>query len=278
MEEVFLRAVYFGTPLLLATLGALLGERAGVVNLGVEGMMALSALAAFAVAQGSGNLLLASLAAAAVGAGLGLFHALVTVTLRANAFVAGLALAMAGVGAAGLLGKRYEGLPLFLTAREEVFALASVALSVLLYLLLYKTRPGLYLRSVGENPKAVDLFGGSVAGLRYLALGLGGGLIGLAGADLSLAYRPSWADGLTAGLGWVAVALVIFVGWHPLRAVLGAWFFGLLFFLQFRLQGSVPIPPEAFAAMPYALVILVLALSGRGRAPKALGVPYERER
>ncbi|MER3451355.1 MAG: ABC transporter permease, partial [Thermus sp.] len=185
--------------------------------------------------------------------------------------------AMAGVGAAGLIGKRYEGLPLLSPAREEGFALLAVALAGFLYLLLYKTRLGLYLRSVGENPKAVDLFGGSVTGLRYLALGLGGGLIGL-GADLSLAYRPSWADGLTAGLGWVAVALVIFVEWHPLRAVLGAWFFGLLFFLQFRFQGSVPIPSEAFAAMPYALVILVLALSGRGRAPRALGLPYERGR
>lgn len=278
MEEVFLRAVFFGTPLLLATLGALLGERAGVVNLGVEGMMALSALVAFAVAQGSGNLLLAALAAVGVGAVLGVFHALFAVTLRANAFVAGLALAMVGVGAAGLLGKRYEGIPLPFPAREEVFALFSLALAGFFHLFLYKTRPGLYLRSVGENPKAVDLFGGSVAGLRYLALGLGGGLIGLAGADLSLAYRPSWADGLTAGLGWVAVALVIFVGWHPLRAVLGAWFFGLLFFLQFRFQGSVPIPSEAFAAIPYALVILVLALSGRGRAPRALGLPYERGR
>lgn len=278
MEEVFLRAVFFGTPLLLATLGALLGERAGVVNLGVEGMMALSALVAFAVAQGSGNLLLAALAAVGVGAVLGVFHAFFAVTLRANAFVAGLALAMVGVGAAGLLGKRYEGIPLPFPAREEVFALLSLALAGFFHLFLYKTRPGLYLRSVGENPKAVDLFGGSVAGLRYLALGLGGGLIGLAGADLSLAYRPSWADGLTAGLGWVAVALVIFVGWHPLRAVLGAWFFGLLFFLQFRFQGSVPIPSEAFAAMPYALVILVLAFSGRRRAPRALGLPYERGR
>ncbi|MER3536027.1 MAG: ABC transporter permease [Thermus sp.] len=278
MEEVFLRSVYFGTPLLLATLGALLGERAGVVNLGVEGMMALSALAAFAVAQATGSPFVAALVAVGVGVAMGLFLGLVTVTLRANAFVAGLALAMAGVGAAGLIGKRYEGLPLLSPAREEGFALLAVALAGFLYLLLYKTRLGLYLRSVGENPKAVDLFGGSVTGLRYLALGLGGGLIGLAGADLSLAYRPSWADGLTAGLGWVAVALVIFVGWHPLRAVLGAWFFGLLFFLQFRFQGSVPIPSEAFAAMPYALVILVLALSGRGRAPRALGLPYERGR
>ncbi|TFU17979.1 ABC transporter permease [Thermus tengchongensis] len=277
MEEALLRAVLFGTPILLASLGALLSERAGVVNLGVEGMMALSALAAFAVAQEAGPAL-GALAGVGVGVFLGLFLGVFTVSLRANQFVAGLALAALGLGASGLLGKRYEGVPLAHPLPEEGFALLALGLALALHYLLLGSRFGLYLRSVGENPKAADLFGVSVDGVRYLALALGGGMIGLAGAYLSLAYRPSWTDGMTSGLGWVAIALVILAGWQPLRAVLGAYFFGLLFFLQFRLQGSVPIPSEAFAAMPYLLVILVLALSGRARAPKALGQPFDRGR
>lgn len=277
MEEALLRAVLFGTPILLATLGALLSERSGVVQLGVEGMMALSALAAFAAALALGPVPGVFLGVL-VGASLGLFHGIFTVTLRANQFVAGLALSALGLGASGLLGKRYEGLPLPAPLPEGGFALLGLLFALLLHAFLFYTRMGLYLRSVGENPKAADLFGVSVDGVRYLALGVGGGLIGLGGAYLSLAYRPAWTDGMTAGLGWVAVALVILAAWRPLRALFGAYFFGLLFFLQFRLQGSVPIPSEAFAAMPYLLVILVLTLSGRARAPRALGMPFERGR
>ncbi|GGN06255.1 sugar ABC transporter permease [Thermus composti] len=277
MEEALLRAVLFGTPLLLAALGALLAERSGVVNLGVEGIMALSALAAFAVALDASPYwgLLAGVGVGVLG---GLFLGVFAVTLRANPFVAGLAVAAMGLGASGLLGKRYEGMPLDTPLPEGPLALVAFLLALLLHYFLYGSRLGLYLRSVGENPKAADLFGVSVEGVRYRALALGGGLIGLAGAYLSLAYRPSWTDGMTAGLGWVAIALVILAAWEPLRVVLGAYLFGLLFFLQFRLQGSVPIPSEAFAAMPYLLVILVLALSGRSRAPKALGQPFERGR
>ncbi len=277
MEEALLRAVFFGTPILLASLGALLAERSGVVNLGVEGMMALSALSAFALALEASPLwgLLAGVGVGVLGGvALGLF----AVSLRANQFVAGLAVAALGLGASGLLGKRYEGVPLENPLPEGGLALLALALALLVHLLLYRTRFGLYLRSVGENPKAADLFGVDVDRVRHGALALGGGLIGMAGAYLSLAYRPSWTDGMTGGLGFVAIALVILAAWEPLRAVLGAYLFGLLFFLQFRLQGSVPIPSEAFAAMPYLLVILVLALSGRTRAPKALGVPFERGR
>ncbi|WP_243094573.1 ABC transporter permease [Thermus thalpophilus] len=277
MEEALVRAVLFGTPILLAALGALLAERSGVVNLGVEGIMALSALAAFAVALDVGPFL-GVVAGVGAGVALALFLGLFAITLRANPFVAGLAVAALGLGASGMLGKRYEGVPLQKVLPEVPLALLALLLALVLHLLLYRSRFGLYLRSVGENPKAADLFGVNVEGVRYLALGLGGGLIGLGGAYLSLAYRPSWTDGMTAGLGWVAIALVILAAWEPLRAVFGAYLFGLLFFLQFRLQGSVPIPSEAFAAMPYLLVILVLALSGRSRAPKALGQPFERGR
>jgi ABC-type uncharacterized transport system permease subunit len=277
MEEALLRAVLFGTPILLASLGALVSERSGVVNLGVEGIMALSALAAFGVALGAGPYL-GLLAGVGTGVLGGMVLGLFAVTLRANQFVAGLAVAALGLGASGLLGKRYEGVPLGHPLPEGGLALLALFLAFSLHHFLYRTRFGLYLRSVGENPKAADLFGVSVDGVRYGALALGGGLMGMAGAYLSLAYRPSWTDGMTGGLGWVAIALVILAAWEPLRAIFGAYLFGLLFFLQFRLQGSVPIPSEAFAAMPYLLVILVLALSGRTRAPKALGVPFERGR
>ncbi|WP_018466569.1 ABC transporter permease [Calidithermus timidus] len=287
MEEIWnalSRALSFGTPLLLASLGAIINERAGVVNLGVEGMMAVGALAAFAVAYGSGagegNLYLAVVAAALAGTLLSLLHAFASITLRANQFVSGLALSMIGLGVAGLLGKRFEGFPLFNQAPEWPFTLGAVLLALVLAFGLAYTRLGLVVRSVGENPGAADALGIDVLRVRYLAVAFGGAMAGLAGAFLSLAYRPSWTDGMTVGLGWIAVALVIFVGWSPLRAIGGAVFFGLLYYLQFRLQGQSGIPTEFFAAMPYLLVIVVLALAGlrrvQGAAPEALGRPYQR--
>ncbi|MBI5811391.1 MAG: ABC transporter permease [Deinococcota bacterium] len=287
MDEIlnaFTRALSFGTPLLLASLGAIVSERAGVVNLGVEGMMAVGALAGFAVAYGSGtgdgNLFLAVLAAMGAGTLASMLHAFVTITLRANQFVSGLALSMLGLGVAGLLGKRFEGVPLFNQPPELPFTALAIGLALALAFVLHATRWGLALRSVGENPAAADALGINVLGVRYFAVGFGGAMAGLAGAFLSLVYRPSWTDGMTAGLGWIAVALVIFVGWSPFRAIFGSIFFGLLYYLQFRLQGQSGIPTEVFASLPYLLVILVLALSGlrgqQGNAPESLGKPYQR--
>jgi simple sugar transport system permease protein len=275
-----LRALSLGTPLLLAALGAIVNERAGVVNLGIEGMMSLGALAAFAVAVDGGPAALAIAAALAVGTGAALVHAVVTLTVVANSYVSGLALAMLGVGLAGLLGRRYEGLPLMDPVAEAPFLAAAGLLAAGIWGFLHLTRPGLVLRSVGESPAAADALGVRVTAVRYGAVAFGGALSGLAGAFLSLSYRPAWTDGMTGGMGWIAVALVIFVGWHPLRAVLGSTFFGLLYYLQFRLQDQGRIPVEVFGAMPYLLVIVALALSGlrrtRGSAPAALGVPYRR--
>ena len=190
MEEILnalARALSFGTPLLLASLGAIINERAGVVNLGVEGMMALGALAAFSVAYSSDNLPLA--VALAMGAGMlaALLHGFVTITLQANQFVSGLALTMLGLGVAGLLGKRFEGFPLFNTAPEAPFSYGALALGVVLAILLSYTRLGLILRSVGENPAAADALGIQVLRVRYLAVMFGGALAGLAGAYLTLA-------------------------------------------------------------------------------------------
>ncbi len=283
MDEIFSalgRALSFGTPILLASLGAILNERAGVVNLGVEGMMAVGALAGFATANSGAPPILAVLVAMLVGALAALLHAFVTISLRANQFVSGLALTMLGLGVAGLLGKQFEGFPLLNQAAEWPFTVAAFVIAALMAFVFTATRSGLVLRSVGENPAAADVLGINVMRVRYLAVALGGSLAGMAGAFLSLAYRPSWTDGMTVGLGWIAVALVIFVGWNPIRAVFGAIFFGLLYYLQFRLQGKVPIPGELFAAMPYILVIVVLALAGargtEGAAPESLGKPFER--
>ena len=292
MEQIVLealaRALAVGTPLLLACLGAVLNERGGVVNLGVEGLMAVGALAAFALAYPQGNLWLAVGAAMLAGAALAALHAFATVTLRANQFVSGLALALLGTGAAGLLGKKFEGQPLFNKVPDwtlggfalSPFTVAALVLAALLAFWLSSTRGGLTLRSVGENPAAADALGVSVVGVRYAAVMAGGALAGLAGAFLALSYRASWADNPTAGLGWIAVALVIFVGWQPLRAIAGALFFGFLYYLQFRLQGNSGIPTEVFSAMPFVLVLVVLALAGlrgqQGNAPAALGRTYVR--
>jgi simple sugar transport system permease protein len=215
-----------------------------------------------------------------VGTLAALLHGFVTLTLRANAYVSGLALAMLGLGVSGLLGNRYEGNILLEPAPEPPFTAAAGVLAVLLWGFLNATRPGMVLRSVGENPAAADVLGVSVGAVRYLAVAFGGALAGLAGAFLSLAYRPAWTDGMTAGLGWIAVALVIFVGWSPLRAVPGSLFFGLLYYLQFRLQAQGRVPTELFAAMPYLLVVGALALAGlrrtQGAAPAALGRTYHR--
>ncbi|WP_412028932.1 ABC transporter permease [Deinococcus yunweiensis] len=288
--EALVRALAVGTPLLLASLGAVVNERAGIVNLGMEGVMAVGALAAFAVASSAPDASLWAAVGASIlaGAALCALHALATVTLRANQFVSGLALALIGTGAAGLLGKKYEGLPLFNKVPDwtlgsftiSPFTVGALLLAGLLAFYLNSTRAGLILRSVGENPAAADVLGVNVGLVRSLAVLGGGALGGLGGAFLALSYRSSWTDNMVGGLGWIAVALVIFVAWNPLRAVAGALFFGFLYYLQFRLQGNSPIPTEVFSAMPFVLVLVVLALAGRrgqaGSAPAGLGRAYVR--
>ena len=284
MEEwvlsTFIRGLALGTPLLWAALGEIYAERSGVVNLGVEGMMILGAFSAFALAQTTANPLLGLLIAAGAGAAAALLHAFVTITLRANQYVSGLALTMLGLGLSALLGRRWEGLPLLDTLPEvSAFTYLSLLLAVLLWFVLYHTRWGIVIRSAGEAPAAVDTLGVNVALVRYLAVIFGGALAGVGGGFLSVAYRPSWTEGMTNGLGWIAIAIAIFASWDPLRAVAGAFLFGALFHLSFRLQTWVA--PEPLQMMPFAFTIVVLALTARrgGRAqgaPAALGLPYVR--
>jgi len=240
-------------------------------------MMILGAFIAFAVAQTVGNPLLGLAAAAVIGGLAALLHAFVAVTLRANQYVSGLALAMFGLGLAGVLGRGWEGTPLLNTLPEiSTLTYMGLGMAGVLWFLLYHTRLGIVIRSTGESPAASDALGVNVYLVRYLSVVFGGLLAGVAGGFLSVAYRPSWTEGMTAGLGWIAIAIAIFAGWDPLRAVWGALLFGALFHLSFRLQAWVP--PEVLRAMPFASTILVLALTARSRrgqgVPEALGLPY----
>lgn len=294
------RSLAIGTPLLWAALGEIYAERAGVINLGVEGMMILGAFFAFAVSQTSGHVELGLLSAAAVAGVAALLHAFVCITLRANQYISGLALTMIGLGLSGLLGRGWEGIPLqkpladvsipglsslpvlgtALFTRQSLLTYLGLLLAGVLWCVLYHTRWGIIIRSVGESPAAADALGVNVYLVRYLTVVFGGVLAGVAGAFLSVAYRPSWTEGMTAGMGWIALAIAIFAAWDPLKAIGGALLFGAFYHLAFRLQ--VWIAPELLKLMPYALTILVLALTSFGKvhrwqgAPAALGLPYVR--
>ncbi len=298
-------AVRAGTPLLFSTLGEIYAERSGVLNLGVEGMMVMGAVMGFGTSLVTENVWLGILLAALVGGLLSLIHAFLSITLRANQTVSGIALTIFGLGMSGLLGKAYIGAPLpsrvravpipllrdipilgpFLFQHDPLIYL-SLVLVPLLWLLLFKTRAGINIRSVGENPATADALGVNVHRVRYLCVFLGGVLSGLGGAYLSVAYRPAWTEGMTAGLGWIAIALTIFSMWSPGRALLGAYLFGGVEALQYRLQPPPPyglgISPNLLAMLPYALAVIVLlagtreTIRKRMGAPSALGTPYVR--
>lgn len=290
------RALAYGTPLLLATLGEIYAERSGVLNLGVEGMMSLGALSAFAVAFFFDNLWLAVVVGGLVAGCAALVHALSSITLQANQVVSGLALGMLGMGISGTLGRNFEGRVLESTLspakipglsslpgfeNHNVLVYLALGLSLLLWFVLFKTRFGVIIRSTGENPAAVDAMGINVWAVRYLCVFLGGVLAGVAGAYLSVGYRPSWSYGMTAGIGWLAIALTIFAFWNPLWGMVGAYLFGVLYHLSFRLQARVP--PELLNTLPYLFPIAALSLVSRLAArkrmgsPSALGIPYRRE-
>ncbi len=300
---VLAAAVLAGSPILYATLGEIVAERSGVLNLGIEGMMLVGAVTGFMVSQATGQLALAMVAAGAAGGVLALAHAFLCITLRANQIVSGLALTIFGTGLSAYLGKAFIGVPakaafkpVPLPFLSDVPVLGPVlfdqnVLVYLLYLLvpaaayvMYRTRPGLHLRAVGEDPSTADAMGVNVFLIRYLSTFIGGVLAGLGGAFLSLAYAPSWIENMTGGRGWIAVALVIFAAWDPVRAMAGAALFGAVDALQFRLQAmGVQFSYFFLQMLPYAFTIVVLIFATqqtvrrRIGAPAALGVPYVRE-
>jgi simple sugar transport system permease protein len=306
---VLASAVVYGTPLLYAALGELLAERSGILNLGVEGMMLVGAVMGFWAVQRTGSLPVAILVAAVAGGAMALIHAFLTVTLRANQIVSGLALTIFA-GAAGLssyLGNdlniadqpaRHSFSPFLphswrtaefvgpILFNHTALVYASWVCVALVAIYLNRTRPGLNVRAVGESPAAADAMGINVASNRYAHVVVGGAFAGVGGACYSLAITPQWVDGLTQGAGWIAIALVIFAFWRPTLCLVGAYFFGAFSGIPFTFQARgilSGIPPELFQALPYVMTIIVLVLvssAGARRrlgAPAALGLPYNRE-
>jgi simple sugar transport system permease protein len=296
-------AITAGTPILYAALGELITERAGIMNLGIEGVMLVGAVAGFMAAVSFVNPWWGVLAAMLAGGLMALLHAFLTITLKANQVVSGLALTIFGTGLSGYMGKSLIGVPVpkpFTAVKisllgdipvlgpvlfnHDLLVYVSYLLAPLLWYWIYRTRPGLNLRALGENPGAADSLGVNVFLYRYIYVIFGGMLAGVGGAYLSLAYAPSWLENMTAGRGWIAVALVIFAMWNPLRAMAGSYLFGGIDSLGFRLQALGVMVPSFFLKMlPYVFTILVLVivvgknLSQRAGAPKALGLPYDRE-
>jgi general nucleoside transport system permease protein len=285
-------AVRAGTPILLAALGELLAERAGVLNLGVEGMMLVGALAGFIVSQQSGDPWIGVLAAAIAGLMLSGVHAFLSVSLRANQVGSGLALAIFGMGLSGLFGKPFVGVPAKGFAPIAVPWLAEIPLLgrvffqhdplvyvayllvPSLWVLVYRTRLGLKVRAVGEHPRSADALGISVVVVRYSCVLAGGLVAGIGGAYLSLAYTQLWVDNMTAGRGWIALAMVIFGGWDPVRTALGAYLFGGVQALQLRLQAvGVTVPTYLLMMTPYAFTIVALIAARASSAQRRLGTP-----
>jgi simple sugar transport system permease protein len=288
-----------GTPLALAGLGLLINERAGVLNLGAEGMMLVAAVAGFAVALGTQSDTLAFAAGALAGAVLAAAFGWLVIWLNTNQYATGLALSLFGYGFSAFVGVAYVGqkladrapydlpglaqIPFFgpaLFKQHPMVYLTIVVTGVMIWFL-YKSRAGLVLRAIGESPESAHALGYKVRWLRLGAVVFGGALCGVAGAFLSVVYAPLWVEGLTAGRGWIALALTTFATWRPIRVLLGAYLFGGVTMLQFHLQGQgVDIAAQLLAMLPYLATIVVLALISRNAAfirinmPASLGKPF----
>ena len=297
-------AVKSSIAVLLATLGEIVAERSGILNLGVEGMMLVGALCGVAAGVATGNPFLAAAAGALAGGLLALIHGFFAITLRVNQVLSGLALTILGLGITSFLGRpligmrpgvRLQAVPIPGLAdipvigdiffRQSMLAYLAYLLVPLCWILLSRTGTGLKIRAAGEDAAAVDAAGINVARIRYLCTFVGGLGAGLAGAYLSLSYTPGWKESMTGGQGWVAIAMVIFATWNPLRAVIGAFLFGGLTALQFYFQavGVELIPAYVLKMLPYILTIVVMILVNAGRTgrrfggPAALGIPFNRE-
>lgn len=280
------------TPVLLAAIGELVVEKAGVLNLGVEGMMIMGAVCGFVVSHHSGSAALGFAAGMAGGAALAMLFAVLTQLLMANQVASGLALTLFGLGLAALIGVGYGGLPLPTVYRPFPEALRDIPVagpivfshSVLVYValilvaavwvVLTRTRIGLVLRAVGENHDAAHALGYKVVRIRIAAILFGGACAGLGGAFLSVVRVQNWLEGMTAGAGWIALALVVFASWKPWRVLLGAWLFGGIAALQLRLQAAeVGVPVALLDASPYLITIIVLVIISSDRSRAALNAP-----
>jgi simple sugar transport system permease protein len=300
ITTIITRTLIAGVPLLLGTVGEIITERAGILNLGAEGCMAGGAVAAFAVTAATGNAVAGTLAGMGFAMFLSGIHGVASVTFQANQTVSGLAITMLGLGIAGLWGKPFIGqpgsfhveplhLPLLgdipllgkVLNGLDVYFWLSVLLAVGTWYFLSRTKGGIRLKTCGENPRAAEALGIPVERIRLLATMAGGAFFGLAGAFLSLAYSGSWNESMTGGRGWIVNALCIFALWNPARAFLGAFLFGGIFVLQYILQ-PMGIPSNLLGTLPYLSTLLVLVVDGlrtdhrRLHAPAALGMGFAR--
>jgi len=300
LSNIFYAMVRTGTPLLLVALGELICEKSGVLNLGQEGMMLFGAVIGFIVALSTGNLWLGVLLAMSAGMLLSMLFAAVALGFNANQVATGLALTIFGVGLSTFVGAAWVGKPLAgfepiaipllseipligrMLFAQDILVYLSFALFGLVAWVLLKSSIGLIIQAVGENPDAASAMGLPVLRVRTLAVLFGGAMAGLAGGYLSLAYTPMWAENMTAGRGWIALALVVFASWRVFRVLLGAYLFGLASIIHLVAQGiGLSIPSNLLAMLPYVATILVLVLLSRDAiktrlfAPVSLGKPWQ---
>ncbi len=287
MEQLFI-IMTAATPLLLAAMGEVVVERSGVLNLGVEGMMVMGAVCGFAAGYLTGSPWIGLLAAIAAGMVMSALFGLLTLTLVSNQVATGLALTLLGLGLSGLIGEAFVGepgvkLPKF--AGVDPLIPGAIALTALVSHVLFRTKIGLIVRAVGNSHASAHALGYNVIAVRFLCVLFGGGCAGLAGGYLSLAYTPQWVENMTAGRGWIALALVVFASWRPWRTVAGAYLFGAISILAYTVQTFAwGIPSQFLSSLPYLVTILALVvISGnkmltRANTPACLGQPFVPDR
>ncbi|MBL8572139.1 MAG: ABC transporter permease [Hyphomicrobiaceae bacterium] len=301
IEAILITVITASTPLLIAAIGELVTERSGVLNLGVEGMMLMGAVTGFVTGYSTGSVVLGAIAGIVAGMAMAALFAFLVLGIVVNQVASGLALTILGIGLSGLIGANYTGLRLEqkppaifgaladlpyagkLLFSHDFFVYAAFALVILVAWFLTRTRAGLTLRAVGESHTSAHALGVPVRRLRLYAILFGGACAGLAGAHLSLAYTPFWVTGMTAGRGWIALAIVVFASWLPWRAMAGAYLFGGVTIAQLQVQGfGLGIPSQLMSSLPYLATIVVLVIISRTRtgssAPAHLGVPFWPDR
>ncbi|KQR68699.1 ABC transporter permease [Rhizobium sp. Leaf341] len=303
IEAILLTVITAATPLVIAAAGELVTERSGVLNLGVEGMMIMGAVCAFAATQATGSPYVGILAGVLSGTLFSLLFGFLTLTLVANQVATGLALTILGLGLSGQIGEPYAGqsgikLPQIVFPvlsdipflgrvlfRQDLIFYLSIALIAGIHWFLFRSRAGLKLRSVGDNHSSAHALGINVIRTRYFAVMFGGGCAGLAGAQLSLVYTPQWVENMSAGRGWIALALVVFASWRPWRIVAGGYLFGAVSISQLYAQSNgINVPSQLLSALPYLATIVVLVLISQNRrmtminTPASLGKPFVPDR
>ncbi len=300
ITQILFAAIKTGTPLLFIALGEVICEKSGILNLGQEGMMLMGAVLGFLAAYTTGSMGLGVLAAMIMGSFMSLIFAVLVLQLGANQVATGLALTIFGTGlsafvGSGVVGQTIQGftpiaIPLLsdipylgeILFKHDILVYLSFAITIALYFVVNKTRVGLTLKAVGENPNAANAIGIKVLQVRYLAIMFGGAMAGISGAYMSLVYTPMWVENMTAGRGWIALALVVFASWRIGRIMLGAYLFGLASIMHLVLQGlGWSISPNLLAMLPYVATVIVMVIISADHfkekllAPRSLGKPFD---